>query len=90
MRARAALALLLVPAALACATLGDLPKSTEPLDWSGPGDRHSVVLVTTDVYDKRRSARVWVVVLDGDGVVRTRASRWFADVGHHPPDPPAR
>jgi hypothetical protein len=50
-----------------------------PIDWR-EADRWSVHVVTEDADGDLRVARIWIVVLDGVGVIRTKQSRWWKNI----------
>jgi hypothetical protein len=53
-------------------------------DWS-PFERESVIYVLTQDEDgARRDTKVWVVVVNGSGYVRTNASTWLENIQRNP------
>ncbi|MAE94311.1 MAG: hypothetical protein CL910_06590 [Deltaproteobacteria bacterium] len=67
----------------ACAG-GAVPPATEPVDWTEAGQPWSVFIVTEDPDGSERSIRIWLVVDDGTGVIRTGNSRWWANLQRNP------
>ena len=53
-------------------------------DWT-PFEQEDVIQVLTHDEDgELRDTKVWVVVLDGSGYVRTNASRWLENIQRNP------
>lgn len=50
-----------------------------PIDWAGLDD-WSVFIVTEDEDGSPRETRIWIAVVDGAGVIRTRNSRWWGNL----------
>ena len=55
------------------------PVASVPVDWNAV-DNWSVHVVTEDADGDLRVARIWIVVLDGAGVIRTQQSRWWKNI----------
>lgn len=55
------------------------PVASGPVDWNAVDD-WSVHVVTEDADGDLRVARIWIVVLDGGGVIRTQQSRWWKNL----------
>ena len=55
------------------------PLAQAPIDWDA-ANRWSVHVVTEDADGGLRVARIWLVVLDGRGVIRTGQSRWWKNI----------
>ena len=53
-------------------------------DWSPYQEDWIVEIVTLDPDGDRRETKVWVVVLDDAGYVRTNDSRWLANIRRLP------
>ncbi len=65
---------LLVAPGCASPPIADRPIEFESVDpWS-------LHVVTEDADGDVRAARIWIVSLDGDGYIRTKQSRWFANL----------
>jgi hypothetical protein len=69
-------ALLLLTLTIACA--GVRPAES-PIDWGALED-WSVFVVTLDQDGSQRVTRIWVAVVDGAGAIRTKDSRWWANL----------
>jgi len=68
---------------IACATVAVTPATRAP-DWAALADESTVVLVTRDADGDERVTTVWLVVVDGEGFIRTGATRWFANLERDP------
>ncbi len=55
------------------------PIAQQPLDFAAL-DAWSVHVVTEDPDGDERVARIWIVALEGEGYIRTKSSRWFANL----------
>jgi hypothetical protein len=73
--------LLVIPAA--CATRVP-PASVTPLDWTAVADQGTPAIVTQDPDGDERVTKLWVVVVDGEGLIRTGDSRWFRNIERDP------
>jgi hypothetical protein len=51
-----------------------------PSDWSPFAESDVVHVVTRDEDGAERDTKVWFVVVEGDGFVRTNDSRWLANI----------
>lgn len=74
MRTAAALAALLVAAAAPAAAV----------EWRRLSDVEQVEVVTTDEDGDVRETTVWLVVVDGEGYIRTGNTRWGSNLVRHP------
>jgi hypothetical protein len=64
--------------------LAGTPARAAGFDWS-PFERTNVIeLLTHDEDGALRETKVWVVVVDGSGYVRTNASRWLENIQRNP------
>jgi len=63
--------------AFACSAV---PLAEEPIDWRAASDRWSVHIVTVDPNGDERVTRIWLAVVDGEGVLRTGDSRWWQNL----------
>ena len=79
--ARAVVSLLLV---LCASCRGDVTPTRVPLDWSAIADDQMILVVTTDPEGHRRTTRLWLVVLNGSGYLRTSETPWSQDIEHNP------
>jgi len=68
---------------LSCAS-GAVPVATGPVDPAQIDDRWSLHVVTTDPDGDERVTRIWIGVLDGDPILRTGDSRWWANLQRDP------
>lgn len=66
----------------ACATV--VPDATGPMDWSTVQDERVPVVVTADPGGEVRETKIWLVVLDGQGFIRTSETRWFKNEERDP------
>jgi hypothetical protein len=80
---RLSLAPLLVLVALACSTT-PVPEASGPIDWSAVGDQSVPQILTRDPDGDTRETKLWLVVVDGDGIVRTGNTRWFRNIERDP------
>jgi hypothetical protein len=55
------------------------PIASAAIDWNAT-DHWSVHVVTQDADGDLRVARIWIVVIDGAGVIRTQQSRWWKNI----------
>ncbi len=79
-RSRLALAGML---ATACATAGPAPPPGPP-DWHAVATERVAFVLPTDPDGSPRETRVVFVVREGTGIVRTGATRWFANLQRDP------
>jgi hypothetical protein len=56
----------------------------ESLDASAVDERWSLHVVTFDPDGSERVTRIWIALLDGDPVLRTGNSRWWANLTRDP------
>ena len=54
------------------------------LEWDRVADERVPVLVTLDEDGDERRTKLWLVVVDGEGYVRTNDSRWFRNIQRDP------
>jgi hypothetical protein len=74
-----ALPLLLLAALLAAPAVAAAP------DWAAVAEEETVYVVTSDEDGDRRETKIWVLVLDGVGYIRTsRSTRWGDNVERDP------
>ena len=69
--------------ATACATGGPAPPPGS-LDWDSVAAEWFALVLTTDPDGSPRETRVVFVVMEGTGIVRTGATRWFANLQRDP------
>jgi hypothetical protein len=80
---RGLLTLLLAAALAACASR-PVSQATEPLDWAAAADERVPQIVTVDPDGDTRVTKLWLVVVDGSGYIRTSGTRWFANLERDP------
>lgn len=71
-------------AGLLLAGCAAVPVAEKPLDWAEVDERWSVLVVTEDPDGDDRVTRIWLARLDGEGVLRTNDSRWWANLQRDP------
>ena len=69
---------------LTCLACTSIPVSTEAPDLTAIDDKWSIHVVTLDSDGNERVTRIWIALLDGDPVLRTGESRWWANLGRDP------
>jgi hypothetical protein len=80
---RARLKLLLAVAVAACAS-APLSEATGPIDWGAVADVSVPRIVTVDPDGDSRVTKLWIVVVDGAGYIRTSGTRWFGNIERDP------
>jgi hypothetical protein len=70
-------------ALVAVFTLAALRAGAEP-DWSELAEVRVPQLFTTTKEGELRVTKLWLVVVDGQGFVRTGDTRWFEDIERNP------
>jgi len=73
-------------AALAAALLLiALPALAGELDWAAVADTETIHVLTTDADGEARETKIWLLVLDGTGYIRTsRSTTWGDNVERNP------
>jgi hypothetical protein len=56
----------------------------EAIDWTPYADERTVTVYTTDEDGGERKTTVWLVVVEGQGYIRTGATRWGGNVERKP------
>jgi hypothetical protein len=56
----------------------------DQLDWTTITERQMILVTTTDPEGEPRTTRLWIVVHDGSGYLRSANTRWFRDVEREP------
>lgn len=75
----------LAPAlALAVLLAAGPPSAARAVDWSRHADVDTVTVITTTEEGDPRETTVWLVVVDGQGFLRTGSTRWGGDVERDP------
>jgi hypothetical protein len=64
---------------LACASTPP-PTASTPIDWTTVADERVPVIVTEDPDGSDRVTKLWLVVVDGEALIRTGNSRWFRNI----------
>lgn len=60
------------------------PVAETALDWQLVADEGMPVIVTRDPDGGERVTKLWLVVVDGEGLIRTGDSRWFQNIQRDP------
>lgn len=68
--------------ALAAAWIAPAP--ARAIDWAVAGAERVVEIVTQDDDGSPRETKVWLVVVDGQGYIRTGGTRWWGNVERDP------
>jgi hypothetical protein len=76
---RTALLSTLLTAGLALASA-----SAEGVDWSRQAGVEEVTVITRDADGDERETTIWLIVVDGQGYIRTGSTRWGDDVERDP------
>lgn len=50
------------------------------LDWTPYSEVSTIEIITTDADGTTRETKIWIVVIDGAGFIRTNDSRWLANI----------
>lgn len=82
MRVQSAIVSVAVVLSIACH--GDVKPATRTLDWSTIADDQMILVVTTDRDGNPQTTRLWIVVLDGFGYLRTSETPWSHDIERDP------
>jgi hypothetical protein len=73
--------LLLAPVAAEVALASEADAQTTPApDWDAVADVDTIEIATRDEDGSPRVTTIWLVVVDGQGYIRTGDTRWFANV----------
>jgi hypothetical protein len=60
------------------------PEATGPVDWARVADEQVPRIVTRDPDGTLRVTKLGLVVVDGGGYIRTRGTRWLANIERDP------
>jgi hypothetical protein len=82
MKRRCAITLAVV--ALLAGCRGDATPATTILDWSAIANDQMILVVTTQPSGEPRTTRLWLVVLDDSGYLRTSDTPWSHDIERDP------
>jgi hypothetical protein len=69
--------------ALALALVAAAP-SQASTDWQAVAAADTIEVITRDADGNERVTTIWLVVVDGQGYIRTGSSSWFEDVERDP------
>ena len=69
---------------LLLAGCASVPAAEGPIDWSEADERWSILVVTIDPDGDERVTRIWLALVDGEAVIRTNESRWWANLQRSP------
>jgi hypothetical protein len=59
--------------------------SSEPPDWEAVADTQTVEVLSTDEDGDPRETTIWLIVVDGQGYIRTsQSTRWGKNVARNP------
>ncbi len=70
---------LLMMAALACASTPP-ELASAPIDWEAVADEGTPEIVTRNADGSEKVRKIWIVVLDGRGYIRTAETSWFENI----------
>jgi hypothetical protein len=60
------------------------PMAQQALDWPSVAEERVPTIVTGDPDGEERVTKLWLVVVDGEGLIRTGDSRWFQNIERDP------
>lgn len=60
------------------------PAADTALDWTAVADQRVPVIATRDPDGSERVTKLWLVVVDGQGLIRTSNTRWFRNIERDP------
>jgi hypothetical protein len=60
------------------------PASDSGIDWTAVAGERVPTIVTRDPDGDERVTKLWLVVLDGQGLIRTGDTRWFRNIQRDP------
>ncbi len=69
--------------AVSCASTVS-PTAETALDWQSVADVGVPTIVTRDPDGGERATKLWLAVVDGEGLIRTGDSRWFQNIERDP------
>jgi hypothetical protein len=73
----------LVMLGLTCTSISP-PMAETPIDWGAVSSERVPVIVTQDPDGSERVTKLWLVVVDGQGLIRTGGTRWFRNIQRDP------
>jgi hypothetical protein len=59
-------------------------RGEDAIEWDRYSPERTVVVITTNEDGSTRETKVWLVVVDGRGYIRTGKTRWGGNVGRNP------
>lgn len=69
-----------IAVALICGVAGIGGASSDPNEWQPFAEQDVIQIITEDPDGDVRETKIWIVVLDGTGYIRTNNSRWLANI----------
>jgi hypothetical protein len=71
--------------ALSCAKRPpEYPEATGPIDWAAVAEEKVPVIATKDKDGDLRATKLWIVVVDGQGIIRTGRTYWLENIEQDP------
>lgn len=67
-----------------CSSTPPPPDATAPIQWERVAAEEVPQVVTRDPDGDIRVTKLWLVVVDGSGFVRTKGTRWLANIERDP------
>jgi hypothetical protein len=74
----------LAGAALAWVAALAVARPVAAIDWAAAGAERVVEIVTRNPDGTPRETKIWLAVVDGQGYVRTGATRWYGNLERDP------
>ena len=66
--------------ALTCGFSAVSMATSDPTEWQPFAEQDVIQIITEDPDGDLRETKIWIVVLDGTGYIRTNNSRWLANI----------
>lgn len=66
--------------ALTCGFSAVSMATSDPTEWQPFAEQDVIEIITEDPDGDIRETKIWIVVLDGTGYIRTNNSRWLANI----------
>ena len=66
--------------ALMCGFSAASMATSDPSEWQPFAEQDVIQIITEDPDGDLRETKIWIVVLDGTGYIRTNNSRWLANI----------
>ena len=60
------------------------PTADTALDWAAVAEEGVPTIITRDADGEERVTKLWLAVVDGQGLIRTDDSRWFRNIERDP------